>query len=523
MKAEQLRKSILQLAIQGKLVPQDPNDEPASVLLERIRAEKQRLIKEGKIKKGKNDSVIFKGDDNRHYEKIGLEVKDITDDLPFEIPDSWVWTRIQSYVERVTDFVASGSFATLRENVKYYKAENYALLVKTQDFSNNFTKDLTYTDKHGYEFLSNSNIFGGELILSNVGSIGKIFITPNLNRPATLAPNAIMVRCIDKNHIMWLYDFFRSEYGLMNLLSISSATAIKKFNKTDFKNIIIPIPPLAEQARIVAEIEKFEPLIAEYDKLEQQATKLDDEIYDKLKKSILQYAIQGKLVPQDPNDEPASALLERIRAEKKAKLGKKYVDSYIYKGDDNCYYEHIAGRAQDEPVEVPFDMPKGWSWSRIVTISDSYIGLTYKPTDIVNDGGYIVLRSSNIKDGKICLEDIVKVSSSIPDKLKVRKNDIIICARNGSKKLVGKSAIVDLDAPNLTFGAFMAICRTPLFAYVSKFLLTACFFEQLAAVSGTTTINQLTQASFNSFLVPIPPLAEQNRIVAKINEIFAMM
>ena len=246
-------------------------------------------------------------------------------------------------------------------------------------------------------------------------------------------------------------------------------------------------------------------------------------MYDEFRKRTLTLAIQGKLVPQNPNDEPASVLLERIRAEKKTKLGKKFVDSYIYKGDDNCYYEHIAEKAQDEPVEVPFDLPKGWSWSRIATISDSYIGLTYKPTDIVNDNGYIVLRSSNIKDGKIDLEDIVRVSTNIPDKLKVRKNDIVICARNGSKKLVGKSAIVELDAPNLTFGAFMAICRTPLFAYVSKFLLTACFFEQLAAVSGTTTINQLTQASFNSFLIPIPPLAEQNRIVAKINEMFAML
>ena len=335
-------------------------------------------------------------------------------------------------------------------------------------------------------------------------------------------------------HIARQVMAIRSLYHFVSYIRIlleTYITSLKKAAKSMIPGIsrqgilqcYFPLPPLAEQVRIVAEIEKFEPLIAEYNKLEQQATKLDEEIYDKLKKSILQYAIQGKLVPQDPNDEPASVLLERIRAEKKAKLGKKYVDSYIYKGDDNCYYEHIAGRAQDEPVEVPFDIPKGWSWSRIVTISDSYIGLTYKPTDIVNDGGYIVLRSSNIKDGKICLEDIVKVSSSIPDKLKVRKNDIIICARNGSKKLVGKSAIVDLDAPNLTFGAFMAICRTPLFAYVSKFLLTACFFEQLAAVSGTTTINQLTQASFNSFLVPIPPLAEQNRIVAKINEIFAMM
>lgn len=166
--------------------------------------------------------------------------------------------------------MASGSFASLRENVKYYKEKNFALLVKTQDFANSFAKDLTFTDKHGYDFLSNSNLFGGELILSNVGSIGKVFIVPSLNRPATLAPNAIMVRCIFSSCISWLYNLFKSEFGLKILLSISTATAIKKFNKTDFKNLVIPIPPLTEQARIVAEIEKFEPLISEYDKLEQQ-------------------------------------------------------------------------------------------------------------------------------------------------------------------------------------------------------------------------------------------------------------
>ena len=359
---------------------------------------------------------------------------------------------------------------------------------------------------------------GEKVILVDGENSGEVFDIPFRGYMGSTFKTLETVSHFNFVYLNVVLDYYRDTFRGNKI-----GAAIPHLNKNLFKSLLIGIPPLAEQVRIVSEIEKFEPFVAEYDKLEQQATKLDDEIYDKLKKSILQYAIQGKLVPQNPNDEHASVLLERIRAEKKVKFGKKYVDSYIYKGDDNCYYEHIAGRAQDEPVEVPFDIPKGWSWSRIVTISDSYIGLTYKPTDIVNDGGYIVLRSSNIKDGKICLEDIVKVSSSIPDKLKVRKNDIIICARNGSKKLVGKSAIVDLDAPNLTFGAFMAICRTPLFAYVSKFLLTACFFEQLAAVSGTTTINQLTQASFNSFLVPIPPLAEQNRIVAKINEIFAML
>ena len=518
MKAEQLRKSILQLAIQGKLVPQDPNDEPASVLLERIRAKKQRLIKEGKIKKDKNDSVIFKGDDNRYYEKVGSEVKDITDDLPFEIPDSWVWTRFSTLI-RIIGGVSYDKKDVTKTGIRILRGGNINNL-EISLFSDDVFLPEKYYD-HEKQVQENDI-----LIVASTGSksvIGKAgyVLTPMLN--TQIGAFLRIVRCIDKIYVAYTKLIFATEYYREHIRQLSQGTNINNVKAEYINNMLIPLPPLSEQARIVAEIKKYEPLIAEYDKLEQQATNLDDEIYDKLKKSILQYAIQGKLVPQDPNDEPASVLLERIRAKKKAKLGKKYVDSYIYKGDDNCYYEHIAGRAQDEPVEVPFDIPKGWSWSRIVTISNSYIGLTYKPTDIVNDGGYIVLRSSNIKDGKICLEDIVKVSSSIPDKLKVRKNDIIICARNGSKKLVGKSAIVDLDAPNLTFGAFMAICRTPLFAYVSKFLLTTCFFEQLAAVSGTTTINQLTQASFNSFLVPIPPLAEQKRIVAKINDIFAML
>ena len=299
--------------------------------------------------------------------------------------------------------------------------------------------------------------------------------------------------------------------------------AIPHLNKNLFKSLIIGLPPIREQERIVEEIKRFSPVLAEYDKLERQATKLDNEIYDKLKKSILQYAIQGKLVEQSEDDEPASVLLERIRAEKKAQLGKKYVESYIYKGDDNCYYEHIGGKDVNITEEIPYDLPSGWVWSRISEISNSYIGLTYKPNDIVQSGGNIVLRSSNIQDGKLDLTDIVRVDVSVSEKLSVKKNDIIICARNGSKRLVGKSALVDIEMENLTFGAFMAICKTPLYSYVAKFLLSQLFFEQLAGVSGTTTINQLTQASFNSFLIPIPPLAEQKRIVDKINEKFAKL
>ena len=168
--------------------------------------------------------------------------------------------------------------------------------------------------------------------------------------------------------------------------------------------------------------------------------------------------------------------------------------------------------------EIPFEIPKGWEWTRIRNISQSYIGLTYSPTD-VSSRGTIVLRSSNIQDGKIVLNDVVRVSKEISKKLQVEKNDIIICARNGSAKLVGKSAVVTDVTEPMTFGAFMAICKTALYQYVSIFLQSDLFFSQLRGVSGTTTINQLTQNNFNDFWIPIPPANEQKRIVEKLQNV----
>ena len=225
-----------------------------------------------------------------------------------------------------------------------------------------------------------------------------------------------------------------------------------------------------------------------------------------LRNSILQEAIEGRLVPQDPNDEPASVLLERIREEKKrlvkeGKLKKKDLEETPIPED-----------------EKPFEIPESWEWVRISDISESFIGLTYKPTD-VSTNGWIVLRSSNIQEGILDYNDIVKVNVEVSEKLRVRVNDIIICARNGSKKLVGKSALVrEVNEPT-TFGAFMAICRTQFYEYIAKYLLSPLFFQQLRKDSDTTTINQLTQKNFNRYLVPLPPLAEQKRIVAKIEEL----
>ena len=284
-------------------------------------------------------------------------------------------------------------------------------------------------------------------------------------------------------------------------------SALKQINIKDLRTLKLRVPPLAEQKRIVAKIEELLPKVEEYGKAQDALNKLNEELPDRLKKSILQEAITGRLVPQDPNDEPASVLLDRIRKEK-AKLVK---EGKLKKKD-----------LEETPIpedEKPFEIPESWEWVRISDISESFIGLTYKPTD-VSTNGWIVLRSSNIQEGILDYNDIVKVNVEVSEKLRVRVNDIIICARNGSKKLVGKSALVrEVNEPT-TFGAFMAICRTQFYEYIAKYLLSPLFFQQLRKDSDTTTINQLTQKNFNRYLVPLPPLAEQKRIVAKIEEVF---
>ena len=292
MNTKALRQKILDLAIHGKLVPQDPNDEPASVLLERIRDEKERLIKEGKIKRPKKSKATS---DKPHY--------------PYELPKGWAWCKLEDFINDATDFVASGSFASLRENVKYYDEPGYAILVRTKDFQNGFTKGLVYTDRHGYEFLANSNLFGGELILPNIGaSIGKVFIVPYLDIRMTLAPNSIMIKCFKDIHKKWLQYLFLSPFGQEQLRIISSSTAQGKFNKTDLRALQIPIPPFDEQERIISEVEFLSHFI---EMIEYGQDKLQETI-KQAKSKILDLAIHGKLVPQDPTDEPASELLKRI-------------------------------------------------------------------------------------------------------------------------------------------------------------------------------------------------------------------
>ena len=507
MKAEQLRKSILQLAIQGKLVPQDPNDELASVLLERIRSEKQKLIKEGKIKKDKGDSVIFRGDDNRHYEKFADgTVKCIEDEIDFDLPEGWAFARINAlfYIQTGASFKKEQSTNDISQ-IRVLRGGN--ILQGEYRF---FDNDI-FIDDH----LISSNILlrVNDLItpaVTSIENIGKLaLIDKNYDR-VTAGGFVFIIRPYYSSSAFAKYMLYalQSSYFNKQLKSITkkSGQAFYNLGKERLTQLIVPIPPIQEEERIVAEIERFIPFIKEYDLLEQQATKLDNEIYDNLKKSILQYAIQGKLVPQDPNDEPAEELLKRIRAEKKAQLGKKYVESYIYKGDDNCYYEHINGKDINISDDIPFDLPTNWRWERIENIMCLQAGKFISASEIFDE--------MNEEHPYPCyggngLRGYVKKYNT-----------------TGTHSLIGRQGALcgNIKQVNGIFYATEhAVVVTPYSTFNEKLL--SLFLTQMNLNQYATATAQpgLAVSKIDKVFFPIPPLAEQERIVNKINEIFAQI
>ena len=528
MNGKQLKNSILQWAIQGKLVPQDPNDEPASVLLDKIRQEKERLIKEKKIKRDKNASIIYRGEDNSYYEKILAtgEVKCIDEEIPFEIPQGWEWCRLNEVATSVTDFVASGSFASLRENVKYYSTKEYALLVRTKDLSCNFSKDLVYTDKHGYDFLSNSNLFGGELILPNIGaSIGKVFIVPNLNMPMTLAPNSVMIRLDDECTKSWLYNVFSSPFGYDTLWSISSSTAQGKFNKTDFRKVLVPIPPIEEQNRIVTKIKELSPYIEKYSKAQEHLDVWNVAIKEILQKSILQEAIQGKLVPQIAEEGTAQELLEHVKAEKQklvkeGKLKKSALnDSVIFHGDDNRYYEKIGKKIVCIEDEVPFEIPNSWVWVRLGAIVDFSKSQTISSSMLDMDSWILDLEDIEKDSGRLLQKKRMKDLLSKSDKHLFYKGNVLY---SKLRPYLNKVIVADED------GA----CTTEILAfdfghiynkYAQAYLMSPFFVDYANSDSYGIKMPRLGSKKGNNALFPIPPLREQQRIVEKIEQLMQLL
>lgn len=356
------------------------------------------------------------------------------------------------------------------------------------------------------------------------GTVGKSYFVEELPEPMLVNQRVADIKISDKLNKKYFYNFILSPH-IQKIIDESKNSTNDNISISLINSFIVPVPPLSEQERIVEEIERFEPLLAEYDKLENQATKLDDEIYDNLKKSILQYAIQGKLVEQDENDEPASVLLERIRAEKKAQLGKKYVESYIYKGDDNCYYEHIGGKDVNITEEIPFDLPNGWEWTRLKNLITSLTDGTHS-TPKYTVSGIPFISVKDISSGKLSFNNTKFISIEEHSELKKRCNpqrgDILLTK-------VGTTGIPVLIDSNIEFSLFVSVALIKFNAlnilpeYFIYLLKSPLVQEQATENTRGVGNKNWVLSDIEKTLLVIPPLAEQKRIVDKIDEIFAKL
>ena len=495
MNGKQLKNSILQWAIQGKLVPQDPNDEPASVLLEHIRAEKARLIKEGKIKKDKNETIIFRGDDNSHYEKLpNGEVRCIDDEIPFEIPDSWEWVRVKMLGDIIT-----GSTPPTEKKELY--GSDYPFF-KPTDLGQGL---YTINSKDSVSILGFENsrkVTSGSVLITCIGAtIGKTGLVRK-DGICNQQINAI----IPLPYFSYEYIYFAciSSTFQEQIKRNASSTTLPILNKQKFETLLLPIPPFSEQQNIVAKLKEILPIIENYNTVQVKLDTLNGEINNLLKKSILQEAIQGRLVEQCEADEPATELLKRIQQEKQklvkeGKLkAKDITDSIIYKGDDNKYYEQIGGKAIE--LDSDFEFPNTWS---VVRLSD-----------------ICRLIDGEKKQGQyVCLDAKYLRGKSTGDKLNngkfVSKGDNIILVDGENS---GEVFTVPCDGYMGSTFKQLWVSREMYLPYVLYFI--QFYKDRLRNSKKGAAIPHLNKDIFYNLLIGIPPCEEQIQISKKIYNLY---
>ena len=498
MTGQQLKNSILQMAVQGKLVPQDPNDEPASVLLERIRAEKEKLIKEGKIKKEKNPSVIFRGADNLPYEKIGKnEPVCIADEVPFEIPESWEWVRLGS-VCQLNDGKKLQSKTYNNLDARYMRGKAEAKVLEAGKF---VTK-------------------GTYLILVDGENSGEVFIAPEDGYMGSTFKILWISAQLYARYILKFIELYKEP-----LRNSKKGAAIPHLNKEIFFNLLLPVPSLQEQTRIVDKIVELTPSVERYDLLSRRSDELNRNFPNFLKKSILQYAVQGKLVSQDPTDEPASVLLEHIRAEKEkliksGKIKRDKHESVIFRRD-NSYYERVDGIERCIDDEMPFEIPESWRWTRWGTVATS---IQYGYNAPAKQCGRIrMVRISDIHENLVtwttvpfCDIDELDISTYL-----LQPNDILFARTGGT---VGKSFLVrDVPYEAIYAGYLIRTRYSALLCpqYLKYFMESPLYWQQLKTGTTATAQPNCNGQTLSNMLLPLPPAKEQYRIVEKINRAFA--
>ena len=511
MTGQQLKNSILQMAVQGKLVPQDPNDEPASVLLERIRAEKEQLIKEGKIKKEKNPSVIFRGADNLPYEKVGKnEPVCIADEVPFDIPENWEWVRLQNICNIVSarrvhqsDWKFSG--------IPFYRAREIGVLADKGKVDN----DLFVSEELYNDFAKSGVPHPGDLMVTAVGTLGKVYVVQPQDRFYYKDASVICLENFGRIIPEYLQLVMMSPYMTSLIKSKSTGTTVGTITIVCAKQYLIPIPPLNEQRKIVKRLGNLKLLIESYAEEESSLSKLNTQFPEILKKSILQYAVQGKLVPQDPADEPASVLLEHIRAEKEqlikaGKIKRDKHDSVIFRRD-NSYYEKADGIERCIDDELPFEIPDSWEWTRMGTIVTLLSGTDFKPEEYNESGNGIpyITGASSLSKNQVLVTRWTETPRIIANKGDI----LLVCKGSG----YGKSIICNVDVAHIA-RQIMAIKKNDsLDMEYIRFFLQANF--DLLKSKGQGVIPGIDRNSVLTLLLPLPPLSEQYKISTQVKQI----
>lgn len=493
MNGKQLKNSILQWAIQGKLVPQDPNDEPASVLLDKIRQEKERLIKEKKIKRDKNASIIYRGEDNSYYEKMLAtgEVKCIDEEIPFDVPQGWGWER----------------WGNIAQTIQYgYNApaleHGVIKMVRISDIQEN----CVLWDNVPYCLIDENDIDTYLLKVNDIlfartgGTVGKSFLVEEVPEKAIYAGYLIRTRYSSLLNPRYMKSFMESQLYWEQLKNGTIATAQPNCNGKTLAKMLLPIPPTKEQDRIVKKLTQLSSFLDNYGLCQDRLNLLNEEIKEQLKKSILQEAIQGKLVPQLAEEGTAQDLLEQIKKEKlnlvkEGKLKKSALaTSVIFRGDDNKYYEQIGSEVTE--IELPFDFPSSWSIARLYAVCQLTDGLKTTGKQCLLDAKYLRGKSSGtiIEQGKL-----------------VYKGDNIMLVDGENS---GEVFIVPQDGYMGSTFKQLWISSSLYEPYILAFI--QFYKETLRNSKKGAAIPHLNKELFYGLIIGIPPFQEQKRIVQKI-------
>lgn len=484
MKSQDLKKSILQYAMQGKLVPQDPNDEPASELLKRIKAQKDQLIKDGKIKKEKPLPPITQ------------------DEIPYDLPQGWQWVRLGNVT-----LVRGGK--RVPAGYQLQKATTDFVYIRVTDMQNYSINcnDLHYISNEIRRQIEQYIITDKDVYLTIAGTIGRVGIIPAKLNNMNLTENAVRVTpfLIFNKFLMYLLD---SSLVQSQFIEKTNQLGQPKLAIIRIKNTIVPLPPLAEQKRIVEKLEEILPLVDEYGKNEEILSEMNQKLPKQIRQSILQYAVQGKLVEQNPQDEHASELLKRIKAEKEQLIK----DGKIKKE------KPLPPITKDE---IPYELPQGWEWVRLGEVINYGSTGTVDNNNNLDENTWILdLEDIEKESSKLLVKNIIKNKSFNSSKKNFKKGDVLY---GKLRPYLDKVIVAEEDG----------ICTTEILPlriyygidsyYLKWFLKSPMFIQYVNQLTYGVKMPRLGTEDGKNALLALPPLAEQMRIVAKVEELLKLV